>query len=33
MKMTIGASDMYSLEGTTQGNNLTIAFYALGANH
>ena len=26
----LGASDIYSLEGTTQGDNLVIAFYALG---
>ena len=26
----LGASDIYSLEGTTQGNNLVMAFYALG---
>ena len=26
----LGASDIYSLEGTMQGNNLTMAFYALG---
>ena len=27
----LGASDIYSLEGTTQGDNLAMAFYALGA--
>ena len=26
----LGASDIYSLEGTTQGDNLAMAFYALG---
>ena len=26
----LGASDIYSLEGTMQGNNLAMAFYALG---
>ena len=26
----LGASDIYYLEGTTQGNNLVMAFYALG---
>ena len=26
----LGASDIYSLEGTTQGGNFAVAFYALG---
>ena len=26
----LGASDIYSLEGTTQGDNLAMTFYALG---
>ena len=26
----LGASDIYSLEGTRQGDNLVVAFYALG---
>ena len=26
----LDASDIYSLEGTTQGDNLAMAFYALG---
>ena len=26
----LGVSDIYSLEGTTQGDNLAMAFYALG---
>ena len=27
----LGSSDIYSLEGTTQGDNLAMAFYALGS--
>ena len=27
----LGASDIYSLEGTMSGDNLAMAFYALGA--
>ena len=26
----LGASDIYSSEGTTQGNNLAMAYYGLG---
>ena len=29
--ITLGASDIYSLEGTKQGHNLAMAFYPLGA--